>query len=144
MSLANVAFFEPVSPMQMLQVLAQADIWVVPLADSPGLDWAIPSKLLEGMAAGLPVVLSARGEAAQLVQRAEAGLVVEPGNSAQLADAIRQLRQNPEQARKMGENGRAYVSRHFLRSMLVEKLEDRKSTRLNSSHIQKSRMPSSA
>jgi glycosyltransferase involved in cell wall biosynthesis len=113
MDLANVLFFEPVSPQQMLEVLSQADIWAVPLADSTGLDWAIPSKLLEGMAAGLP----------RLVQQAEAGLVVQPGNPAQLAEAIWQLRQNPDQARKMGENGRAFVSRHFLRSMLTDKLE---------------------
>ncbi|MGE5692789.1 MAG: glycosyltransferase family 4 protein [Candidatus Zixiibacteriota bacterium] len=123
MGLANVSFFEPVSPTQMVEVLSQADIWAVPLADSPGLDWAIPSKLLEGMAAGLPVTLAARGEAALLLQQAEAGLVVKPGDPSRLAEAIRQLRKSPEQARKMGENGRAFVGRHFLRSMLTDKLE---------------------
>ena len=123
LGLGNVAFFQPVPPAQMPEVFAQADIWTVPLADSSGLEWAIPSKLLEGMAAGRPVLLSARGESAKLVQQTKAGLVVEPGNPAQLVDAIRWLRQNPEQARKMGENGRVCVSKHFLRSMLADKLE---------------------
>lgn len=123
MHLANLTFFEPVAPAQMLDVLAQTDIWVVPLADNLGLEWAIPSKLLEGMAAGLPVVLSARGEAARLVQSAKAGLVVEPGRPTQLVEAIRWLRANPERAKKMGEFGRAYVRENFLRSRLTEKLE---------------------
>lgn len=123
MGLANVFFHSSVPQTEIAAKLLESDVIVVPLVGKPEMVAAIPSKLIEAMAAGRPVVLSARGESADLLRGADAGWVVEPGNPAQLADAIRRLLQNPEQARKMGENGRAYVRKHFLRSMLVDKLE---------------------
>ena len=67
----------------------------------------------------------------------------------QLATALKQQRAQPVQ--KLGETlvGLGYLDRAQLEEALVIKsrnraIPDRKSTRLNSSHIQKSRMPSSA
>ena len=53
----------------------EADAGVVLLRDRPIFAGALPTKLLECLAAGRPAVLSARGEAAELVEDAGAGLV---------------------------------------------------------------------
>ncbi len=123
LNLSNLEFFEPVPADQMIKILAKADVWLVPLADRAELEWAIPSKLLEGMAAGKPVILSARGESAKLLRQAQAGLVVEPDNPKALAEAICRIRENPDEGKRMGENGREFVRQNFLRSVLVDKLE---------------------
>ncbi|HET7573779.1 MAG TPA: glycosyltransferase family 4 protein, partial [Solirubrobacterales bacterium] len=57
---------------------AESDVAVVLLRDRPLFRGALPTKMLEAMAAGRPLVLSAAGEAARLVEGAGAGLVVPP------------------------------------------------------------------
>ena len=51
--------------------------------------------MLESMAAGRPVVLSAAGEAAGFVERSGGGVVVAPEDSGALAEAFRSLASMP-------------------------------------------------
>jgi len=81
----------------------------------------LPSKLFELMGAGCAIVCSVEGEAASLVERAEAGLCVQPENIEQLVDAIRRLRSAPELVARFGANGRRFVTAHYLRSTLAER-----------------------
>jgi glycosyltransferase involved in cell wall biosynthesis len=74
------------------------------------------------MAVGRPVLLAAAGEAAQLVDAARAGVVITPEDPTALADAVRRLRDHPEEAAEMGRNGRAFA-RTRLRSVQAEQLE---------------------
>lgn len=69
------------------------------------------------MAAGRPVLLAARGEAADLVRRAECGLVVPPGDPAALAGAITQLATDHGLAACLGAAGRRYVELHHARAV---------------------------
>ena len=88
----------------MPELFASADIALVPLKGQiPG---AVPSKLYEAMASGLPVVLVASGEPADIVRSARAGIVVEPGDPEGLAGALRHLAQSPEDRRQLGDAGR--------------------------------------
>jgi glycosyltransferase involved in cell wall biosynthesis len=61
---------------------------------------------VEAMACGLPVIASRAGGLAEIVVDGETGLLVEPENPGQLAEAIIQLLENPAQARTMGMAGR--------------------------------------
>lgn len=70
----------------------------------------MPTKLLECMAAGRAVVLAARGEAADLVRRTGAGVVVPPEDPAALAGALRDLAAAPGEVVAMGERGRRAVT----------------------------------
>jgi glycosyltransferase involved in cell wall biosynthesis len=92
---------------------ARADAAAVLLRDLAIFRGALPTKMLEAMAAGRPLVLSARGEAAALVQRAGAGVVVEPGDPEALAGALRRLREDPRRRMQLGAAGRAYAEAHF-------------------------------
>ncbi len=93
-------------------VLPRFDVQVIP-SRSEGL----PFSLLEGMAAGRPVVATAVGGIPEAL--GEAGLVVVPGDAAALADGISALLADPREARRLGGLAHAAVrERYSLRAML--------------------------
>lgn len=83
----------------------------------------LPVKMFSAMACAVPVILSVVGEGEKLLRAAKAGIVVEPDNAEAMAQAILQFYKNPEQAKKLGRNGREFVMKHFDRRALTRKLE---------------------
>lgn len=69
--------------------------------------------LIEGMAAGLPVVATATGGVAEIVVDEQTGLLVPPGQPAALAAAMLRLLSDPVLARRMGDQGQERVSTVF-------------------------------
>ncbi len=67
--------------------------------------------IVEGMAAGLPVVASAAGGPLEIIAPGTDGVLVPPANTEALAEALRQLADNPELRRQLGENARQSVRR---------------------------------
>ena len=118
LGLRNVTLLPGVPHDQVPALLAAADICLVPLRDVPLFSAFIPSKMFEYLAAGKPVVGAVAGEAAQILREAGA-LVVAPGDSAALADAVRTLAADPRHRQAMGQAGRRYVEEHFDREMLA-------------------------
>lgn len=116
-NLSNVSFYDPVPSADVPALLAQADVILVPLKMYiPG---AVPSKLYEAMATGKPVILVAEGEAADIVRRHNAGLVVQPGDVEGLTGALRLLKTRPDLRKQLGENGRMGAVQEFDRSHIV-------------------------
>jgi glycosyltransferase involved in cell wall biosynthesis len=68
-------------------------------------------------------VATAVGGIPEFVVPGETGLLVEPGNAAALADAIRSLLRDPERAKQMGIRGRARVLAAFQMSTVVRRHE---------------------
>lgn len=111
MGLTNVQFLPRMAMSKMGEVLAEADVLLVHLRDDPLFEITIPSKTQAYMAAGRPIVMAARGDAADLVSAARCGVICEPGNAQSLADAIVGLEELPEEElRQMGLRGREYYS----------------------------------
>ncbi|WP_375760177.1 glycosyltransferase [Corallococcus exercitus] len=75
--------------------------------------------VMEGMAAGLPMVVTRVGGNPDLITDGERGLVVEPERPAQLAQAFRRLLANPQEARKMGKAARGFVARELSLEKMV-------------------------
>jgi glycosyltransferase involved in cell wall biosynthesis len=96
--------------------LAAADACVVPLRRSEVFKTAIPSKMLEAMAAAKPVVLGVEGEAKEILLGAQAGIAVPPDEPDALAKAILRLSQCPELGRTLGANGKRAVHDKYSRS----------------------------
>lgn len=117
LGLSNVRFFDPRPADRIPALVASADIVLVPLKMFiPG---AVPSKLYEAMASGRPVVLIAEGEAADIVQRHRAGLVVKPGDIGALVEALRTLYKDPALRRHLGNNGRQAAVEFYDREKIV-------------------------
>lgn len=70
-------------------------------------------KLFEYMMAGLPVICTDFILWKKFVEKWRCGLCIRPDDAASVANAIIYLRDNPEEARKMGENGRHAVEKEF-------------------------------
>jgi glycosyltransferase involved in cell wall biosynthesis len=67
---------------------------------------ALGTVLLDALAREIPVVATSVGGIPEIVRPGREGLLADRGNVAALADALRQLKRTPEQAREMGRAGR--------------------------------------
>jgi L-malate glycosyltransferase len=77
--------------------------------------------VMEGMAAGLPMVVTAVGGNTDLIADGERGRVVEPRRPSLLAQALRELLASPERAREMGAAARDFVRRELSLERLVHR-----------------------
>ena len=122
MGLTNIRFLDPFPHNAMPSILASTDVALVPLKNRlPG---AVPSKIYEAMGSGLPVILVADGEAAQIISDANAGEVVRPGDIETLAAVLRALIENNEKRLQMGKNGRVAAERKFSRKVIANGFVD--------------------
>ncbi len=73
----------------------------------------IPLTLIEGMAAGLPIVATDVGGVAEVVEQGTTGLLARSGNPDQLAAQIRRLLSEPELRVRYGQAGRQRAEQLF-------------------------------
>jgi glycosyltransferase involved in cell wall biosynthesis len=76
--------------------------------------------VIEALAAGVPVVQPDHGGFSELVAATGGGRLFSAGNEEALADALEALLRRPEQARAMGEAGRAAVRERFTAEKMAE------------------------
>ena len=89
-------------------ILANAHIFVLSSR------WeGFPRSTLEAMRAGLPVVVSNVGGAAEAVTNGETGFVVHPGDREELGERLRDLVRSPDLRGQMGAAGRLRFDREF-------------------------------
>jgi glycosyltransferase involved in cell wall biosynthesis len=106
MKLTNVAFFPRIPQSQLKRYLRSSDVLLVHLKDDPIFRRAIPSKTQSYLAAGKPVLMGVRGDAADLIWKSKAGLIFEPENVASLVEKIKIMAgMKKEELEKMGQNG---------------------------------------
>jgi len=124
LGLRNVRFLGQYPASQIGPVLSLADVLLVHLKDDPSYCATIPSKTQAYMAAGRPILMAARGDAADLVLKAKAGLICEPSNPDSIAKAVEELYVSPqERLEAMGRMGRQYFEHELCRAIGVRKFE---------------------
>lgn len=74
---------------------------------------ALPVKMFEYMAAGIPVIASNFPLWKEIIEGNKCGLCVDPLNPKEIANAIQWIMNNPGQAKRMGENGRKAVEEKY-------------------------------
>ncbi|HEV8607749.1 MAG TPA: glycosyltransferase family 4 protein [Tepidisphaeraceae bacterium] len=90
------------------------DIYCLPCvwSDDGDVD-GLPQMLMEAMACGLPGISTRLVGIPDLVIHEKTGLLVEPGNVQQIADAIIRLHNNPAEARQFAANARQWIIEKF-------------------------------
>lgn len=73
----------------------------------------IPNAILEAMASGLPVISTPISGIPEAVRDGETGLLVEPGDAAQLADALERVVTDDRAWRNLGSAARSFVIGEF-------------------------------
>ena len=119
--LDNLLFLPPVSKLAMPEALAGANACLAILKPIEMYKTTYPNKVFDYMAAGRPVILAIDGVIKQVVEEANAGVFVPPGDPDAMASVIRMLANDPKKCRKLGNNGRNMVETRFSRSELAEK-----------------------
>lgn len=117
--LENVTFSGQQDHEMVPLFLKASDVSLVPLRDTALFSAVLPSKIFEIMAASRPIILSVRGEAKALVERARAGLCVEPENPEMMKDAILKLYENRQLGKTLGSNGKRFVEARYDRTELA-------------------------
>ena len=120
--LENVSFHPQVPLEQMPPILAGSDALLVPLSSHETFAQFVPSKMIDFMASGKPVILAAAGEPARLLRAARGGIAIAPEDPAALAQAVRWLAEHPGEAAEMGAAGKEFA-RKRLREVQAERLE---------------------
>jgi glycosyltransferase involved in cell wall biosynthesis len=107
----NVFFFESLPARQIAQVVANADLGIVPKrADSFGNE-AYSTKIMEFMASGVPVIVS-KTKIDSFYFNDSIVRFFESGNENDLAAAMLDLMRNPELRRTLVHNASEYVARN--------------------------------
>jgi len=100
---------------------ARAQVALYPFDDTLINRTKCPVKLLDLLAAGVPVVGDAVGQLTEMIRHGVSGLLVPAGDEAAFAEALLSLLQAPQQARAMGEQAAADVRLRFNWDRLAEK-----------------------
>lgn len=83
------------------------------LHDQPNYAHSEPTKLMEYMAHGIPVITTPNQASVDLVQRADCGIVVPFGDAEAVVQAITSLAQDRAECERLGANGYRYAREHL-------------------------------
>ena len=115
----RVVFTGRLPKAEMPAALAASDCCLVHLKGCELFGTVIPSKIFETMAMGRPIIMGVRGEAAAIVETAEAGVPMEPDNAADLAHQVTTLSEQPLLRARLSRRGPAFVAEHYNRDQLA-------------------------
>jgi glycosyltransferase involved in cell wall biosynthesis len=110
---AQVKFVPWVAYEEKERFSAQAAIGVVTYLPYANNTSCLPNKLFEYMLAGLPVIASDFPLYKEVVGSDRCGLIVDPTKPPAIAEAMEYLIEHPQEAHRMGENGRRAVFERY-------------------------------
>ncbi|MBC8275682.1 MAG: glycosyltransferase family 4 protein [Chloroflexi bacterium] len=121
--LHNAEFRDPVPKNEVVEVMGEADAFVLSLRDTPLYKYGVSlNKLCDYLASGRPI-LFAGNASNNPVEEAKAGITVPPENPMALAQAITRLvAMKPVERIQMGKNGLEYVKKHHDIRVLADRL----------------------
>jgi glycosyltransferase involved in cell wall biosynthesis len=114
---AQVSFTGSVSKSKLVNHYRDADVLI-----NPSFSEAFGMSLVEAMATEVPVVATRVGGMIEVIEKTEAGLLVEPGNASVLAEAILHLLSNEQLRKSMGKRGCQRVQELFSWEKIAEAL----------------------
>ena len=109
----KVTFAGWVAYEQLADYFAAADVALFPFDDTLVNRAKCSVKLVELLAAGVPVVADAVGQNREYILNGESGLLVQPEDDTAFAEAVLRLLQDESLRARMGEAAAQYVREHF-------------------------------
>lgn len=123
-NLFNVQFLKPVPKEQITDFINSSDICLATLKKLKLLDYVYATKLFDYMACAKPIILAMDGVSRNLVvNQAQAGIFVEPGNSTAFRKVLLYLLDHPRERKILGDNGYQFVKKNFSGEKLASQYE---------------------
>ncbi|HEY9745800.1 MAG TPA: glycosyltransferase family 4 protein [Oculatellaceae cyanobacterium] len=118
LNLQNVEFLGFKDKVSVSTLLAECRATVLPC------NWFenLPLSVIESLAFAKPVIASRVGGLPEILDQGRCGLLVEPGNVEQLADALADLTRNPQKARTLGLAGQVRAREVYSEERHLEQL----------------------
>jgi len=113
---ANIEWLGALAERDVAAALTQTDVLVL-----PSFQETAPMAVAEAMAAGVPVLATRVGGIPDIVDEEKTGLLVAPGNSEELANAMCRLLADADLRRRLGVAGRAKALEHYAPRVVAER-----------------------
>lgn len=121
--LENRVFWMKEYPRDLIpNIICNADLLVLPRPDSKQAQGGFPTKLGEYLGTGNPVCATRVGEIPDYLTDNESVFFAEPGSVESFAEAMDRALSNPENAKRVGANGRKVAEREFNKDLQARKL----------------------
>lgn len=111
-----------VSRQELPSKLKEANMTLIPLVKN--IFGAVPSKIYESMAAGLPIMFVGEGEGARIVKENNIGLVAHSKDYKALEENIKYAVNHPEEMKVMSDNCKECAQNKFNRPKQIKSLYD--------------------
>ncbi len=105
---------------RMPSILASSHACLVHLKKHEHFEALIPSKIFEMLAMRRPIIMGVRGQSLDIVNKAGAGVTMEPESAESLVKAVETLADDPELALRLGRAAREYVVINYNRDILAD------------------------
>tara|TARA_B100000963_G_C22640005_1_gene679923 strand:- start:8793 stop:10004 length:1212 start_codon:yes stop_codon:yes gene_type:complete len=114
LNLKNVHFLNAVNMENVGIFLDYVDALLIHLNSDPLFEITIPGKSQAYMAVGKPIIMGVKGDASNLVSRANCGVCFEPENSKKLAEVVNNLMNlSSEEIKELGDNARKFYDKNL-------------------------------
>lgn len=117
----HVVFYGRVADQERDRLLAECEIFVLPCRETPTDFEGFGIAYVEAMRFGKPVVASPSGGVSDVIEDQTTGILVPPDEPAALAEALVDLLENPQKARRLGENARHRVHEKYRWDLIAER-----------------------
>lgn len=114
LGLSDRVFWKKEYPRESIPaIISNADLLVLPRPNSKQAQGGFPTKLGEYLATGNPVCATTVGEIPDYLKDGESVYFAEPGSVDSFAVAMRRALSNPEEAKRIGMNGKKVAEKSF-------------------------------
>jgi len=114
--------WQPVN--QLAPIFSAADVFIHPSQPYQGWEEQFGLLILQAQACGAPVIATSIGSLEESVLDQKTGILVEPGNVEQIAEAMKKLAIDHDLRKKMGLAARNYIVSHFSNQSVAERLDN--------------------
>lgn len=121
----NVLFLGRRQYEEMPRINSLADVLLIHLKDHSFLHATIPGKTQVSLASGRPILMAVKGDAAEIVRNAGAGLICNPDQPSELAKAMVEMSEmSKEELENLGARGREYYLKNLSLDVAFKSLDD--------------------
>lgn len=116
----GITLHNPIGRADIENLLPTFDGTIIPLTRN--IFGAVPSKIYEAMAAGLPIIFSGGGEGEKIIKNYELGWISAPGDMTVMAANLEEFKNQPEKRQKIKKNCIKAAREVFDRDIQIESL----------------------